>query len=91
MPRAVRLAGLAVAGALILPTSTAQAKSGPCLPDYPHQGQCHVWTGKVSWVDDGDTLDAVIPGDGRGRVRVRFAGVQAMELTSYRAGRRAGD
>jgi endonuclease YncB( thermonuclease family) len=50
-----------------------------------------VWTGKVSWVDDGDTLDAVIPGDGRGRVRVRFAGVQAMELTSYRAGRRAGD
>ena len=47
-----------LASALILPASAAQAKGGPCLPDYPHGAHCHVWTGKVKQVDDGDTLDA---------------------------------
>ena len=91
MSRAVCLVALALAGALILPASAAQAKSGPCLPDYPHDAQCHVWTGKVRWVDDGDTLDADIRGDGHGRLRVRLIGVQAMELSSYKAAHRVGD
>ena len=47
MYRAVRLALLALASALILPASAAQAKGGPCLPDYPHGAHCHVWNGKV--------------------------------------------
>jgi endonuclease YncB( thermonuclease family) len=85
MSRAVRLAVLAFASALILPASAAQAKGGACLPDYPHGAHCHVWTGKVKQVDDGDTLDASVPGDGLGGVlRVRIIGIQAMELTSYR-------
>src|SRR3954462_7695916 len=92
MYRAVRLAALALASALILPASAAQAKSGACLPDYPHGAHCHVWTGKVTQIDDGDTLDASVPGDGLGGVlRVRIIGVQAMELTSYRTASRAGD
>ena len=89
MPYALSL--LALASALILPASAAQAKSGPCLPDYPHGTQCHVWNGKVRYVDDGDTLDADVPGDGfGGLLRVRIIGVQAMEQTSYRAAQRAG-
>jgi endonuclease YncB( thermonuclease family) len=92
MYRAVRLAALALASALILPASAAQAKGGACLPDYPHGAHCHVWTGKVRQIDDGDTLDASVPGDGLGGVlRVRIIGVQAMELTSYRVAQRAGD
>jgi endonuclease YncB( thermonuclease family) len=89
---AVRLAAAAIAAALILPASTAQAKSGPCLPDYPHGAQCHVWNGKVRYVDDGDTLDADVPKDGLGGLlRVRIIGIQAMEQTSYRAAQRRGD
>ncbi len=92
MSRAVRLAALAFASGLILPASAAQAKGGACLPDYPHGAHCHVWTGKVTQVDDGDTLDASVPRDGLGGVlRVRIIGIQAMELTSYRTASRAGD
>jgi endonuclease YncB( thermonuclease family) len=94
MSRAVRVALAAVAGGLIsiLPAPAAQAKSAPCLADYPHGAQCHAWNGKVRYVDDGDTLDADVPGDGfGGLLRVRIIGVQAMEQTSYRASRRAGD
>jgi endonuclease YncB( thermonuclease family) len=92
MSLAVRLVLLALAGALILPVSAAEAKSGPCLADYPHDTQCRVWNGKVRYVDDGDTLDADVPGDGLGGLlRVRIIGAQAMEQTSYRAAQRAGD
>ena len=89
---AVRLVVLALAGALILPASAAHAKSGPCIPDYPNGAQCKVWMGTVRYVDDGDTLDADVPGDGLGGLlRVRIIGAQAMEQTSYRASQRAGD
>ena len=92
MSPAVRLLLLVLAGSLILPAPAAQAKSGPCLADYPHGTQCRVWNGKVRYVDDGDTLDADVPGDGLGGLlRVRIIGAQAMEQTSYRAARRAGD
>ena len=92
MSPAVRLVVLAVAGTLILPAAAAEAKSGPCLADYPHGAQCHVWNGKVRDVGDGDTLDADIPHDGLGGLlRVRITGIQAMEQTNYRAAQRAGD
>ena len=92
MSRAVRLVVLlALAGTLVLPAA-AQARSGPCLPDYPNGAQCRVWHGTVRYVDDGDTLDADVPGDGLGGLlRVRIIGAQAMEQTSYRAAQRSGD
>ena len=40
--------------------------------------------GKVVFVDDGDTVDVDIAGDGTHRpVRVRYLGIQAMELSRY--------
>lgn len=93
--RALRLALLLAALALVAPAAApapAAATTGPCLPDYPNGPTCTVWKGTVRSVNDGDTLDADIPGDGLGGVlRVRIIGVQAMEQTSYRASRRAGD
>src|ERR1700709_1342230 len=83
---------LTVLALLLAPTSAAHAKSGPCLPEYPHGAQCTVWQGTARYVDDGDTLDADVPGDGLGGLlRVRITGIQAMEQTSYRAAQRAGD
>ena len=60
MSRTFRLILLAVAGALIAPAPAAHAKSGPCLPDYPHAAQCTVWEGKVRYVDDGPTKELLI-------------------------------
>ena len=38
--------------------------------------------GKVVFVDDGDTIDVDVAGDGTGRpVRVRYIGIQSMELS----------
>jgi endonuclease YncB( thermonuclease family) len=96
MSRALRLVlAVAVAVALLAPAAAAapaSAAAGPCLPEYPHGAQCHVWMGKVRWVDDGDTLDADVPGDGLGGVlRIRLTGIQAMEQTVYRAAQRRGD
>ncbi|HEU4976928.1 MAG TPA: lamin tail domain-containing protein [Baekduia sp.] len=79
-------ASLAGAGA-------ASAALGPCLPGHPAV-RCHVWTGQVTFVDDGDTLDVDVAGDGQGPLRrVRMTGVQAMELTRYSkyASRRRGE
>src|SRR3954463_2364378 len=96
MSRALRLTfPLLLAAALLAPAaapSSASAASGPCLPEYPHGAQCKAWKGKVRYVDDGDTLDADVPGDGLGGLlRGRITGIQAMEQTRYRASRRAGD
>ena len=93
--RALVTASLVVVAALGAPAATpapAAAASGACIPEYPHGAQCTVWKGKVRYVDDGDTLDADVPGDGLGGLlRVRIIGIQAMEQTSYRAAQRAGD
>jgi endonuclease YncB( thermonuclease family) len=92
MAKLLRLTLLTIVGALLVPVPAAQAKSGPCVPEYPHGAQCRVWHGTVRYVDDGDTLDADVPGDGLGGLlRVRIIGIQAMEQTSYRAAQRAGD
>jgi endonuclease YncB( thermonuclease family) len=53
---------------------------------------CHVWTGTVGKVNDGDTMDVDIDRDGTRRlVRVRVTGIQAMELTRYAKLERAGE
>ena len=92
MSKAFLLAVLLAGAVLLASVPAARAAAGPCIADYPHGAQCTVWKGKVKWVDDGDTLDADVPGDGLGGVlRVRITGIQAMEQTSYRAAQRAGD
>ena len=57
----------------------AAARSGSCLvPGVTTK--CKIWTGKVTYVDDGDTLRVDLAGD-RTRVplRIRVTGIQAME------------
>src|SRR3954470_15276028 len=91
MSKLFRISLLALVATLLAPAAAAHAKSGPCMPEYPHGAQCTVWQGKVRYVDDGDTLDADVPGDGLGGLlRIRVIGIQAMEQTSYRAAQRAG-
>jgi endonuclease YncB( thermonuclease family) len=46
--------------------------------------RCTVWTGKVTFVADGDTVDVDVAGDGtRVPRRVRLTGLNAMEMTRY--------
>jgi micrococcal nuclease len=68
----------------------ASASIGPCVPDGP---RCTFWTGKVTFVADGDTIDVDIAGDGASKSsRVRLTGFNAMEQTRYShtASRRRG-
>src|SRR5690349_21765175 len=81
--RLVLLAVAALAAVLLPATAAGAARKAPCLPggDGP---RCLVWTGKVLAVNDGDTFKVDLDGDGRRRgVDVRFAAVQAMELTVH--------
>ncbi len=77
--------------ALAAPASASQRRV-PCIPGQ-EKPRCHVWTGKVKPVDDGDTINVKIRGDRiRERVKVRLTGIQAMELSSYSRKRgRAGE
>jgi endonuclease YncB( thermonuclease family) len=72
-------AAAVVALVLALAAPTGAAPRVPCAPGGP---SCLSWTGKVTFVDDGDTLDVRLDGSRR-VVRVRVAGIQAMELTAY--------
>src|SRR3954463_16675747 len=83
----MRLTSLLIAALLAAPVgaASADARTGRCLPDGSGPA-CHFWTGKVVSVNDGDTVDVDVDGDGsRHADVVRFAGVQAMELTRYSA------
>lgn len=77
---AAAVAAAAVGGV----ASTAQATSErPCIAGKSHP-TCTIWTGKVTFVADGDTIDVDIAGDRTSRpVRVRITGIQAMEQTRY--------
>lgn len=70
--------------------AAAEPRSGRCLEDGTGP-TCSFWYGTVASVSDGDTLDVLV--DGKGRQRVRLNGVQAMELTvhSSSAARRRGE
>jgi endonuclease YncB( thermonuclease family) len=68
---------------LALIPASADAKMGRCRPDGTGP-MCHVWTGKVTSINDGDTFDVDIDGDHKKRAyHIRFSGIQAMELTVH--------
>ncbi len=73
--------------------AAASATTGQCLLRGSGP-RCYVWTGKVTFVADGDTISVDIDGDGtRLSRRVRLTGLQAMEQTVYpsRAAQRRGE
>ena len=86
MAKTLLSALVAAAGAAFALPATVQA-TAPCLPLGPSP-QCHFWYGKVTFVDDGDTLMVNIAGDHRRARRVRFTGINAMELHRYSKYRR---
>ena len=70
-------------------TAVAGLVAPMLLTTLPAQAASALQYGKVVFVDDGDTIDVDLQGDGTSRpVRVRFIGIQAMEQTSYRAAER---
>lgn len=79
MPVAPRLRTLAVAmtAAASLAAPAVVTTAGPALA-------ASVGYGKVVFVADGDTIDVDVAGDGTSRPsRVRYIGIQAMELSRY--------
>jgi micrococcal nuclease len=67
----------------LLPAA-ARAQTGTC-----GTASCHFLTGKVTFLDDGDTIDVNIDGDGtRKAKRIRITGIQAMEMSRYSKYRR---
>jgi endonuclease YncB( thermonuclease family) len=76
-----------------LGAQAAEARVGSCLA--PATGvACHIWTGKVTFMGDGDTVYVDIAGDGRrSSVPVRITGINANEQTVYSnvASRRRGE
>lgn len=98
MPPARRALPIAAACAALLGLAPARAlaqggsRPGPCFAGQSGSPACTVWTGKVRRVIDGDTLTVDLDKDGtKATVRVRMAGIQAMELTDYAAEHRAGE
>jgi endonuclease YncB( thermonuclease family) len=83
---------LALGALLAAPAAADAAKRHRCLP---YAGpMCFMWTGKATFVADGDTLYVDIDGDGTRRsFPVRITGINAMEQTTYtsRASQRRGE
>ncbi len=79
---ALLTAVLVTAALAVVPATAASAATTSCLPTAGPV--CQVWTGKVAWVADGDTLLVDVNGDGTSTPRsIRMIGVQAMEQTVY--------
>ena len=77
------LVAILAAAVLSICPAPAPAATGPCRPDGTGP-TCRIWKAKVVEVNDGDTIDVDIDGDGsRRRFPIRFIGVQAMEQTRY--------
>jgi endonuclease YncB( thermonuclease family) len=94
VPRRTVAALIAAVSATVLAAApaTPAAAAATCRPD--GGPACHVWTGKVAWVADGDTLLVDVAGDGTRTPRsIRLIGVQSMEQTVYSAvaSRRRGE
>src|SRR4051794_22275482 len=83
-PLLALLATLASLLPLLAAASGAQAATrGPCIAGTPGP-MCHFWTGKVTFVADGDTIRVDIDDDGTSAEKtIRFTGINAMELTRY--------
>jgi endonuclease YncB( thermonuclease family) len=80
----VLLAALSCLLPLLAVAPAAQAETrGPCLPG-TEKPLCHFWTGKTTFVADGDTIRVDVAGDGTSASEtIRFIGVNAMELSRY--------
>ena len=79
-------------GLLAAVPSPALAGRGSCLAGQPGGPTCTTWTGRVTFVNDGDTITVDFDRDrSRVRRRVRFTGINAMEQTVYAASARAGE
>ena len=77
------VAVLSAAAAVLAGAAVPAAAAAPCRPGAGSPA-CHVWTGKVSWVPDGDTPLVDVYGDGTSTPRsIRLIGVQTMEQTVY--------
>jgi micrococcal nuclease len=76
--RTRRVLVAAVASLAVVAPAVVVASGSPAQAAAPTQ------YGKVTFVDDGDTIDVDVIGDGTRRAaRIRFIGVQAMELRVY--------
>jgi len=85
------LPALVLLAAVLAFAPAAAAKRGACVPGQVGPS-CHVWTAKVKSVNDGDTLDVDVHGDGTAASRrIRMTGVQAMEQTVYSSRQRQGE
>jgi endonuclease YncB( thermonuclease family) len=61
----------------------AAARTGSCLVP-GNKTPCKVWTGHVTWIDDGDTFRVDLDGDrSRAAIKVRITGINAQEQTVY--------
>jgi endonuclease YncB( thermonuclease family) len=66
----------------LLPTPPAHAAfRAPCTPGDAAGPRCTWWNARLTFVADGDTIDARIAGVGTRRIRV--TGINAMELSVY--------
>ena len=76
---------LALAAGLLTWPGIAEARSGSCL--LPGSTlRCSIWTGRVTYIADGDTFYVDLRGDGARRIyTVRVTGINAMEQTVYSA------
>jgi endonuclease YncB( thermonuclease family) len=77
----ITLAGFLLAAAL--GAAPAWARSGPCMAP-GIKARCSIWTGKVTWVSDGDTFNVDLDGDRTHRtVIVRTTGINTFEQSVY--------
>ncbi|MGH2948990.1 MAG: lamin tail domain-containing protein [Solirubrobacteraceae bacterium] len=86
----ILLALVLTGAALAAAPPDALARTGSCLVPGV-DAVCSVWTGKVTFVGDGDTIYVNVKGEGRRHVRI--TGINAMEQSVYSrfAARRRGD
>jgi endonuclease YncB( thermonuclease family) len=76
---------LALVAAAGVSAAPAAARSGSCMVPGAKL-RCSIWTGKVTFIGDGDTIYVDVDDDGSARrIPVRFTGLNAMEQTVYSA------
>jgi endonuclease YncB( thermonuclease family) len=80
-----RVALLVICGLALAAAPAAEARSGSCMVPGV-ETKCSIWTGKVVFIADGDTIYVDLLHDRSDRVvTVRFTGINAMEQTVYSA------
>ncbi len=92
-PRLLLVCLAAAAAAALLPAaaSARAAFRARCIPGKASSPMCTWWSARATFIADGDTIDARIPG--AGTKPIRFIGINAMELQRYskHPTRRRGD